>query len=206
MVGIGDRHGVKTMALITRMDQPLGREVGNSNEIRESIDVLRGEGPQDVVELTLAFGEVMLELGGVEGGRSRLRKRSPWGRAAETCRRGGGPRRRPGGSPRSFLAACRAARRCHRGRHRRLRDPMRCPDRRHGRHPARCRRGNARRKQVDHGVGITLEAKVGRSGPRRGSPGHLLASPTRPGWETQGPLLSSAGGQSDASQRSPRHL
>ncbi len=73
MVGIGDRHGVKTVALITRMDQPLGREVGNANEMRESIDVLRGEGPQDVVELTLAFGEVMLELGGIEGGRSRLK-------------------------------------------------------------------------------------------------------------------------------------
>ena len=40
--------------------------------MRESIDVLRGEGPPDVVELTLAFGEVMLELGGVEDGRSRL--------------------------------------------------------------------------------------------------------------------------------------
>ena len=73
MVGIGDRHGVNTVALITRMDQPLGREVGNANEMRESIDVLRGEGPPDVVELTLAFGEVMLELGGLEDGRSRLK-------------------------------------------------------------------------------------------------------------------------------------
>ncbi len=72
MVGIGARQGVETVALITRMDQPLGREVGNSNELRESIDVLKGEGPEDVVELTLAFGEVMLELAGIDGGRPRL--------------------------------------------------------------------------------------------------------------------------------------
>lgn len=72
MVGIGTRHGVETVALITRMDQPLGREVGNANEMRESIEVLNGGGPEDIVELTLAFGEVMLDLAGVEGGRDRL--------------------------------------------------------------------------------------------------------------------------------------
>jgi pyrimidine-nucleoside phosphorylase len=72
MVGIGNRNGVKTVALITNMDQPLGREVGNANEMRESIDVLNGGGPEDVVELTMAFGEVMLELAGLSGGRQRL--------------------------------------------------------------------------------------------------------------------------------------
>jgi pyrimidine-nucleoside phosphorylase len=72
MVGIGTKNGVHTVALITRMDQPLGREVGNANELRESIDVLNGGGPEDVLELTLAFGEVMLDLAGVDGGRDRL--------------------------------------------------------------------------------------------------------------------------------------
>ena len=72
MVGIGSRNGLRTVALITRMDQPLGREVGNANEVRESIDVLNGGGPEDVVELTMAFGEVMLELAGLDGGRDRL--------------------------------------------------------------------------------------------------------------------------------------
>ena len=72
MVGIGKVHGVETVALITSMDQPLGREVGNANEIRESVEVLRGGGPEDVIELTLALGEVMLELAGVDGGRDRL--------------------------------------------------------------------------------------------------------------------------------------
>ena len=74
MVGIGATYGVNTVALITSMDQPLGNEVGNANEIKESLDVLRGDGPPDVTELTLAFGEVMLELGGVEGGRDLLER------------------------------------------------------------------------------------------------------------------------------------
>ncbi|HZD21874.1 MAG TPA: thymidine phosphorylase, partial [Acidimicrobiia bacterium] len=51
MVGIGVNSGVETVALITSMDQPLGREVGNANEIRESVEVLKGEGPRDVTEL-----------------------------------------------------------------------------------------------------------------------------------------------------------
>ena len=72
MVDIGARHGVKTVALITWMGQPLGREVGNANEMRESIEVLRGEGPDDVVELTLALGEVMMEVAGIDGGRDAL--------------------------------------------------------------------------------------------------------------------------------------
>jgi pyrimidine-nucleoside phosphorylase len=72
MVGIGTRNGVHTVALITRMDQPLGREVGNANEVQESIDVLKGGGPEDIVELTMAYGEVMLDLAGLDGGRDRL--------------------------------------------------------------------------------------------------------------------------------------
>lgn len=72
MVGIGVDAGVETVALITSMEQPLGNEVGNANEIRESVEVLKGGGPPDVVELTLSLGEVMLELAGIEGGRERL--------------------------------------------------------------------------------------------------------------------------------------
>lgn len=72
MVGIGTAYGVRTVALITSMEQPLGREVGNANEMKESIEVLKGGGPRDVVELVLALGEMMLELGGIDGGRDRL--------------------------------------------------------------------------------------------------------------------------------------
>jgi len=97
MVGIGTRHGVETVALITTMDQPLGHEVGNANEIRESVDVLRGQGPDDVTELTMAFGEVMLDLARVEGGRERLQKAIDSGDALQklidvTIAQGGDPR------------------------------------------------------------------------------------------------------------------
>jgi pyrimidine-nucleoside phosphorylase len=74
MVGIGVRSDVETVALITSMEQPLGNEVGNANEIKESVDVLNGGGPTDVTELTFALGEVMLELGGIDGGRERLQE------------------------------------------------------------------------------------------------------------------------------------
>ncbi len=66
MVGIGKAHGVKVVALLTSMDAPLGREVGNATEIAESIEVLRGGGPEDLVDVTLALGVEMLLVAGIE--------------------------------------------------------------------------------------------------------------------------------------------
>ncbi len=66
MVAIGERMGKKTVALLTSMEQPLGRMIGNALEVRESIEILRDEGPDDVRALTLALAEVMLELGEVD--------------------------------------------------------------------------------------------------------------------------------------------
>jgi pyrimidine-nucleoside phosphorylase len=66
MVGIGKAYEVKTVALLTAMEEPLGNEVGNANEIAESIAVLRGEGPPDLVEVTLALGVEMLSAAGIE--------------------------------------------------------------------------------------------------------------------------------------------
>jgi thymidine phosphorylase len=66
MVAIGNANGVKTVALLTDMDTPLGRTAGNAVEVAESIDVLRGNGPLDVVELTLALAHEMLSLAGLE--------------------------------------------------------------------------------------------------------------------------------------------
>ena len=66
MVAIGTDAGVRTTALLTGMDTPLGFAVGNAVEVAESVDVLRGGGPADVRELTLALAEEMLRLAGVE--------------------------------------------------------------------------------------------------------------------------------------------
>ncbi|WP_205876656.1 thymidine phosphorylase [Mycobacterium camsae] len=67
MVELGIAHGVPTRALLTDMHCPLGRTVGNSVEVQESLEVLAGGGPPDVVELTLRLAAEMLELVGVDG-------------------------------------------------------------------------------------------------------------------------------------------
>jgi thymidine phosphorylase len=65
MVGIGADHGVRTVALLTAMDTPLGRAVGNAVEVAESVEVLAGGGPPDVVELTVALAREMLTAAGL---------------------------------------------------------------------------------------------------------------------------------------------
>jgi pyrimidine-nucleoside phosphorylase len=65
MVETGERMGKKMVALITDMDQPLGRAVGNSLEVEECIQILRGEGPKDLRELCLELSAWMFYLGGV---------------------------------------------------------------------------------------------------------------------------------------------
>jgi pyrimidine-nucleoside phosphorylase len=65
MVGLGRSHNVPVVALLTAMNQPLGREVGNASEIAESIAVLRGEGPDDLTDTTLRLGVEMLLLAGI---------------------------------------------------------------------------------------------------------------------------------------------
>ena len=77
MCTIGHAMGRPTRALITRMDQPLGRAVGNALEVAESIACLRGEakGAEDLMELTFALGAEMLLLAGVETDAEAARRR-----------------------------------------------------------------------------------------------------------------------------------
>ncbi len=65
MVGLGTDHGVRTVALLTGMSTPLGLTAGNALEVRESVEVLAGGGPADVVELTLALAREMLTAAGL---------------------------------------------------------------------------------------------------------------------------------------------
>ena len=65
MVDLGTAHGTRTVALLTDMSTPLGRTAGNALEVEESVEVLAGGGPPDVVELTLALAREMLTSAGL---------------------------------------------------------------------------------------------------------------------------------------------
>ena len=66
MVEIGKSHGVATTAVLTAMDTPLGRTAGNALEVAEAIEVLKGGGPEDLIEITVGLAEVMLEVAGID--------------------------------------------------------------------------------------------------------------------------------------------
>jgi thymidine phosphorylase len=67
MISIGSAHGVRTAALLTSMDTPLGLAAGHAVEVAEALEVLGGGGPSDVRELAVASAAVMLELAGLTG-------------------------------------------------------------------------------------------------------------------------------------------
>ncbi len=101
LVAIGNASGVKTEALITRMDAPLGRAVGNANEVIESLETLKGQGPGDVELLSVMLAARMLVLAGVAAdttdGERRVRAALRSGAGLDAFRRiiehqGGDPR------------------------------------------------------------------------------------------------------------------
>lgn len=87
MVQIGNSVGRKTIAVISDMSQPLGYAVGNALEVKESIDTLKGEGPEDLTELVLTLGSQMVYLAGKAGtpeeGRDLLVQKIKNGQALE---------------------------------------------------------------------------------------------------------------------------
>ncbi len=191
MVGIGERHGVETVALITGMDQPLGREVGNANELRESIDVLRGQGPEDVTELTLAFAETMMALAGIEGGRDLLTDSIESGKALQklidvAIAQGGDPSviESPDLLPVCANEAVITA--PHDG------FVTRCDALTIGVAATRLGAGRERKEDtIDPGVGIRLEAKVGDE-VIRGAPLARIRYSDDARWESHRGLLESA--------------
>ena len=90
MVETGTRMGKKVVALITDMEQPLGRKVGNALEVEECIEILHGNGPDDLRELCLELSAWMFFLGGkaksVEAGRALAAEMIASGRARDTFR------------------------------------------------------------------------------------------------------------------------
>ena len=101
IIGIGEASGVAVRALLTDMGAPIGRTVGNALEAIEAIDVLRGEGPADTIELTVELGAEMLVLGraaaDLEAGRTSMRRALADGSGLERLARvieaqGGDPR------------------------------------------------------------------------------------------------------------------
>ena len=87
MVDIGNNVGRNTMAVISDMSQPLGVAIGNALEIKEAIDTLKGEGPEDLTELSLVLGSQMAFLAGVgeslEDARQMLEENIKNGKALE---------------------------------------------------------------------------------------------------------------------------
>jgi pyrimidine-nucleoside phosphorylase len=165
LVGLGRRLGLEVRALLTAMDEPLGLEIGNANELAEAIAVLRGEGPADVRALTLRLGAEMLLLG-----RAAKTRALATARLEEALATGAGLER---------FALCV---RLHGGDARVVDDPSRLPRARRT-HVVRATRagvvtavdagllgraatllgaGRLRKEdRVDPGVGLTLHAKQG---------------------------------------------
>jgi len=176
MVELGAARGTRVVALLTDMDQPLGAEVGNANEIAESLAVLRGGGPPDLVALVLRLGEEMLLLGGVaadrEEARDRIEETIGSGRALATFRRVVAAQ---GGDPAVVddPALLPLATGIHHVTSRRAGFVHRCDAATVGRAAVRLGAGRERKEdRVDPGVGITVHAKRGD----RVASGDLLAT------------------------------
>jgi thymidine phosphorylase len=154
MVQLGRDAGVATSALLTNMNVPLGFAIGNANEVRESVEVLAGGGPADVIELTIALAREMLTLAGqpdadVEGALRDGRAMDTW-RAMITAQ---------GGDPDAKLPVARETHVVTAPRSGVLVDQQALP---FGIAAWRLGAGRARKQDpVQHAAGIDLHAKPG---------------------------------------------
>ena len=168
MVQLGKDAGVKTVALLTNMHLPLGLAIGNANEVRESVEVLAGGGPADVVELTVALAREMLALVGqpdadVEAALADGRAMDTW-RAMITAQ---------GGDPDAPLPVAREQHVVTADRDGVLVKQQALP---FGIAAWRLGAGRARKEDpVDHAVGIDLHAKPGDA-VRAGAPLFTLSA------------------------------
>jgi pyrimidine-nucleoside phosphorylase len=194
MIGIGRSYETPVTALLTDMSQPLGRAVGNANEIRESIEILRGEGPEDSTALTEILAIEMLILAGEddrEVARSRVADAVSTGAAMEVLvelvhRQGGDPRavedpsRLPQPPSEHVITAQRDG------------FVVRCDALAIGKACVRLGAGRAKKEDdIDHAVGFEVEAKVGMPVAR----GDILA---RVGYRDSGRLQSALSVLQDA--------
>ena len=154
MVRLGRDAGVGTVALLTNMHTPLGRAIGNANEVRESLEVLAGGGPADVVELTVALAREMLALAGAPDADVEAALRD--GRAMDTWRRMIAAQ---GGDPDAALPEARESQDVLADRDGVITAQPALP---YGIAAWRLGAGRARKEDpVDHSAGIDLHAKVG---------------------------------------------
>ncbi len=165
LVRVGTAAGKRVVALLTRMDAPLGNTIGNANETREAIDVLHGGGPVDLVECTLALGSEMLQLGGVAKddatARAQLKKAIASGSAARVMERliaaHGGDARVVGDTKRLVMAPVVTEIKAESGGHVSAIDALEL-----GLSAVSMGAGRTRADQrVDPGVGIELKKKPG---------------------------------------------
>jgi len=86
MIQIGRRSGVKVTAILTDMNNPLGEYVGNSLEVIEAIEALKGRATKDLMHVTFVLGTEMLRIAGIRGGRKLLEKKITDGAALDKFR------------------------------------------------------------------------------------------------------------------------
>jgi len=154
MVRLGKDAGVGTVALLTNMHTPLGLAIGNANEVAESVEVLAGGGPADVVELTVALAREMLALAGRPD--ADVEAALADGRAMDTWRR---MIRAQGGDPDAALPIARESETIRADRDGVLVAQPALP---YGVAAWRLGAGRARKEDpVQHAAGIDLHAKIG---------------------------------------------